>query len=222
MADEVIRVLVVDDHTVVREGLRALLDTESDIEVVGQARDGHEAVALAAKLNPDVILMDLVMPEMDGVEAIRRIRARDGEARILVLTSFGSDNKLFPAVKAGALGYLIKDTQPKQLLLAVREAAVGQSALDPTVARRLLREISSERETLAPSDQLSVREKEVLRCLAAGLSNERIGGKLFISEATVRTHVSHILTKLNLDNRTQAALYALRVGIATLDEPDTP
>ncbi len=222
MSDECIRVLVVDDHAVVREGIRALLETEEGIEVVGEAEDGRQGVAKAVELRPDVILMDLVMPEVDGTKAIREILARFPEAKILVLTSFGGDDRLFPAVRAGALGYLIKDAEPRELIRAVQEAARGYSSLDPTVARRLLREINREPGSPPSLNLLSEREEEVLRALALGLSNVQIGRKLHISNATVRTHVSHILAKLNLANRTQAVLYALRAGIAPLEGPEEP
>jgi NarL family two-component system response regulator LiaR len=213
-----IRVLIVDDHEIVRKGIAALLETEDDFEVVGEADNGHEAVELAERLDPDVILMDLVMPEMDGIEATRQIRARRANTNVLVLTSFGTDDKLFPAVKAGALGYLLKDTSPQELLHAIRDAAAGHSFLNPTVARRLLREFSGESNALPPREPLTAREIEVLKLIARGLTNERIGESLFISEATVRTHVSHILGKLSLTNRTQAALWALREGMVTLDQ----
>jgi len=213
-----IRILVVDDHAVVRRGLRALLETERDLEIVAEAADGREAVAEAERESPDVVLMDLVMPAMDGVEAIRRIRIVRPDCRVLVLTSFGSDSKLFPAVKAGAIGYLLKDSSPAELIRAIRNAAAGRTSLHPAIARRLLSELSSHRPPPRPPEPLTERELELLRCLSRGLSNEQIGETLHISEATVRTHVSHILAKLDLTNRTQAALYALREGIASLDD----
>ncbi len=218
MARKAIRVLIVDDHQIVRKGLRALFETEPDLKVVGEAADGVDAVEQAVKLQPDVILMDLVMPRMDGVEATRQIMSQRPAAHILVLTSYGSDSKIFPAVKAGAVGFLLKDTRPEALVAAIRQAAAGHSALDPVVARRLLREFAHEDAERAPSEPLSEREIDVLKLVARGLTNEEIGEKLFISAATVRTHVSSILTKLNLTNRTQAALYALRAGLASLDD----
>ena len=218
VAKPAITVLIVDDHTVVRRGIRSLLETEDDIEVVGEASNGEEAVREAERLNPKVILMDLVMPELGGVEATRRIRSRKPDARILVLTSFGSDDKLFPAVKAGALGYLLKEATPEELVRAIREAAVGHAAINPAVARRLLREFTREHGALPPPDPLTEREIEVLRTLALGLSNVGIAQRLYISEATVRTHVSNILSKLHLENRTQAALYALKEGLISLDD----
>jgi two-component system, NarL family, response regulator LiaR len=215
-----IRVLLVDDHQIVRKGLRALLETEPDIAVVGEAGSGRQAIALARELNPDVILMDLVMQETDGVEATRTILQHDRNAHVLVLTSYGSDNKVFSAIKAGALGFLLKDTRPEELIEAVRAAARGHSALDPGVARRLLREITHENAAGAGAEPLTQREEDVLRLVAKGFTNERIAQDLFISEATVRTHVGNILGKLDLSNRTQAALYALRTGLASLDEID--
>jgi len=218
MSADVITVLVVDDHEIVRRGIATFLETEPGIEVLGEAENGRQAVTLATELEPDVILMDLVMPEMDGIEAIREIRSQQSKSQILVLTSFGSDDKIFPAVKAGALGYLLKDTSPEGLAEAIRQAAVGHATLNPTIASRLLRQFSSETEPATPLEPLTKREIEVLQLIARGLTNEQIGEKLFISEATVRTHVSHILGKLDLANRTQAALWALRKGIVTLDE----
>jgi len=213
-----IRVLVVDDHAVVRRGICALLTTEPGIDVVGEAADGREAVDQAERLLPDVVLMDLVMPGQNGIEATRQIRERCPTVHVLVLTGFGSDDKLFPAIKAGALGYLLKDASPEELIRAVRDAADGRTSLNHAVARRLLEELSREHRPAPPSEPLTEREFEVLREVARGLSNEDIADRLCISEATVRTHVSNILTKLNLTNRTQAALYALREGLASLDE----
>jgi NarL family two-component system response regulator LiaR len=217
-----ISVLIVDDHTVVRRGLTALLNTEPDIRVVGEAANGREAIEQAEKLKPQVIVMDLVMPEMDGVTATSAIMARQPDSRVLVLTSFGSDVKLFPAVKAGAVGYLLKDTSPEELVKAIRRAAAGESSLNPVVARRLLRELAHESPGSPPREALSPREIDVLRLVAHGATNDQIGAKLFISEATVRSHVSSILAKLGLTNRTQAALYALRHGLASIDEIDVP
>ena len=214
---EIIRVLIADDHAVVREGLRGLISSEPGMEVVAEARDGLETVQRVRALRPDVILVDLVMPRMDGIQAISEITAEFPGSRILVLTSFADDDKVFPAIKSGALGYLLKDSSPQELLDAIREVYHGESSLHPTIARKLIRELS-EPPNLPPADEpLTEREVEVLRLVAQGLSNEEIGGRLFISERTVRTHVSNILGKLHLANRTQAALYALREGLATLD-----
>jgi NarL family two-component system response regulator LiaR len=223
---QIIRVLIADDHDIVRKGLRALLATEPDIEVVGEAEDGKEAISGAEALRPDVILMDLVMPEVDGIEAIRQITTARPEARILVLTSFSTDDTVFPAIKAGALGYLLKDTGPQELVQAIHEVHRGESSLHPAIARKLLQEISGspgQMETREPApenavDPLTEREVEVLRLVAQGRSNQEIADQLVISEATVRTHVSHVLGKLHLASRTQAALYALREGLASLDD----
>jgi len=215
-----IRILVADDHAIVRKGIRALLVTEPDIEVVGEAENGREAVIETEKLRPDVILMDLVMPEMDGIEAIRRITARQPEARILVLTSFAADDKVFPAIKAGALGYLLKDSGPEELVQAIHQVYRGESSLHPTIARKLLQELSRPSERPPTPEPLTEREVEVLRLVARGQSNQEIADQLVISEATVRTHVSNILGKLHLASRTQAALYALREGLASLDDAE--
>jgi NarL family two-component system response regulator LiaR len=211
-----IRVLVVDDHAIVRKGICALLATEPGIAVVGEAQNGREAVSETEGLAPDVILMDLVMPEMDGLEAIERIRANQPEARILVLTSFADDDKVFPAIRAGAVGYLLKDSGPDQLVEAIHQAHRGESCLHPAIARRLLLEISDASERSTEADSLTAREIEVLKLVARGQTNREISERLAISEATVRTHVSSILAKLKLSSRTQAALYALREGLTPL------
>lgn len=219
MNQKPIRVLIADDHAIIRKGLRALLATEPDIEVVGEAKDGWEAVREAERLHPDVTLMDLVMPRMDGIEAIQRITARQPDARILVLTSFAADDKVFPAIKAGALGYLLKDSSPEELVSAIHQVYHGESSLHPTIARKVLQELSRPPERSSTAESLTEREVEVLRLVARGFSNQEIAGELVISEATVRTHVSNVLSKLHLASRTQAALYALREGLASLDEP---
>ena len=213
-----IRILIADDHAIVRKGIRALLATEADIEVVGEAADGKEAVEKAERLRPDVVLMDLVMPGMDGIEATRRITTRQPEIRILVLTSFAEDEKVFPALKAGALGYLLKDAGPEELVRAIRQVYCGESSLHPAIARKVLQELSRPSERPPTPEPLTERELEVLRLIAKGKSNREIAEELVISEATVRTHVSNILGKLQLASRTQAALYALREGIAELSE----
>jgi len=213
-----IRVLVVDDHLVVRTGIRALLALESDIEVAGEARNGVEAVIQATQLQPDVILMDLVMPQMDGVATIEQILASQPTARILVLTSFEADDKVFPALRAGALGYMLKDFGPSELVPAIRRVYRRESSLHPAIALRVLQELAPPPQRPPTSDPLTAREVEVLRLIAHGESNQEIAAALRIEEGTVRVHVSNILSKLHLASRTQAALYALREGLASLDD----
>jgi NarL family two-component system response regulator LiaR len=217
---DTIRVLIADDHAIVRKGICALLATEPELEVVGEARDGQEVVAKAQRLQPDVILMDLVMPGMDGLEATRRILTCQPEMRILVLTSFAGDDKVFPAIKAGALGYLLKDSGPEELVQAIQKVYRGESWLHPAIARKLLQEFSQPSDQGPATEPLTEREVEVLQLVAAGQSNREISDRLTISEATVRTHMSNILAKLNLTSRTQAALYALREGLASLHDAD--
>ena len=214
---QAIRVLIVDDHTIVRKGIRALLAEIEGIEVVGEAGNGQEAVAQAETLHPDVILKDLAMPKMDGIEATRRIKISRPECRILVMTSFAADDKVFPAIKAGALGYLLKESTPEDLVQAIRQIHRGESSLHPTVARRVLQEIMHPPDRPPTPNPLTAREAEVLSLVAQGLSNQEIARKLNISDPTVRTHVSNILGKLQLATRIQAALYALREGLASLD-----
>lgn len=216
-----VSVLVVDDHAIVRKGICALLATEEHITVVGEASNGREAVAQAAAFRPDVILMDIVMPEMDGLEAIRRITEHQPEVRILVLTSFASVDMVLPAIKAGALGYLLKDSGPQELVEAIRQVYGGNSSLHPAIARKLLQEISHPSVAGSEADTLTERETTVLKLVAQGYSNRDIADELTVSEATVRTHVSHILAKLELSSRTQAALYALRKGLVSLYEDET-
>lgn len=215
-----IRVLIADDHAIVRKGIRALLATEPGIEVVGEASNGQEAMDMAQHLEPNVILMDLVMPGMDGLEATKQLTAMLPQVGILVLTSFDGDDKVFPAIKAGALGYLLKDTGPEDLVQAIQQVSHGESSLHPSIARRLLRRISEPEQPPAEIDALTDRELEVLRLVAHGRSNREISDRLTISEATVRTHVSNILAKLNLCSRTQAALYALREGLVSLRDTE--
>ncbi len=216
-----IRVLIADDHAILRKGIRALLSTEPDIEVVGETGDGLETVAQAQALRPDVILMDLVMPEMDGIEATRRITAEQPGVHILVLTSFAADDKVFPAIKAGALGYILKDSGPAELVQAIHQVYRGQPSLEPSIALKLLQELSYPPQRPPTPEPLSGRELEVLRLLAQGKSNREIADQLVITELTVRTHVSNILGKLHLASRTQAALYALKEGLASLKDIPT-
>jgi len=212
-----IRVFVADDHAIVRKGIAAVLEIVSDIDVVGEAENGRDAVIQVEKLKPDVILMDLVMPDMDGIEAIRRIKDSQPEARILVLTTFAGEDMIFPAIKAGALGYHLKDSRPEALLQAIRQVNRGESSLHPVIARKVLEELSHPSERPPTSDPLTPREVEVLRLVAQGLENWEIAERLVISEATVRTHVSNITSKLHVASRTQAALFALREGITSLN-----
>jgi len=217
MSHSPIRVLIVDDHAIVRKGVQALLAEVEDIEVVGEANNGQEAVNLAKVLQPDVIMMDLVMPVMDGVEAISRITTQHNQIRIIALTSFATDDKVFPAIKSGALGYILKDSEPEKLIDAIKQVDRGEPSLDPNIARKLLNEISRPSEKPISPDPLTEREIEVLRLVAKGLSNHEIANRLSIAEVTTRTHVSHILSKLHLANRVQATLYALREDIASLE-----
>ncbi len=215
---EIIRVFLTDDHSIIRKGVKATLELIDDIEVVGEATNGREAVETVASANPDVILMDLVMPEMDGIEAIRQIKAQNPDIRILVLTTFAGEDKIFPAIKAGALGYQLKDSEPEELVEAIRQVYRGESALHPIIARKVLQELSQPAEKPPTPDPLTPREVEVLKMVAQGLENPEMAEKLVISEATVRTHVSNIMTKLHLASRTQVAVFALREGLASLDE----
>jgi NarL family two-component system response regulator LiaR len=216
--NERIRVLIADDHHVVRGGIRALLETEDDIDVIDEAADGVETVRKTRSLNPDVILMDLMMPRKTGIEAIEEIKQEDPDARILVLTSYSDDEKVFAAIKAGALGYLLKETSTKELLQAIHDVYRGESSLHPAIARKLIRELNRP-SNLPPADEpLTEREIEVLIFVARGYSNQDIANALCISERTVRTHVSNILSKLHLANRTQAALYALKEGLTNFEE----
>lgn len=210
-----IRVLIADDHTVVREGLAAILGAQEDIELVGVAVNGVEAVEKTLQTKPDVTLMDLVMPQMDGLAAIQAIKAAIPEAHILVLTSFADDERVFPAIKAGAMGYLLKDAPREVLLQAVRDVAQGKVSLHPTIARRILREINQPASAPVGSiETLTEREKETLRLIARGLSNQEMALAMHIHENTVAKYVSAVLSKLNLTNRTQAALYAIRSGLS--------
>jgi NarL family two-component system response regulator LiaR len=209
-----ITILLVDDHALVRGGVRAYMETQPDLEVVGEASSGIEAVRLAEELVPDVVLMDLVMPQMDGIEATWRVRRVSPRSQVVVLTSYHDDTHIFPAIKAGALSYLLKDIGPEDLAEAVRAAARGEAIIHPRVAARLMQELRGDREhAINPFAELSEREQEVLRLIADGLSNSEIAEKLFLSEKTIKGHVSNILSKLHLADRTQAAVFAWREGI---------
>ena len=215
---ERIRILIVDDHPLIREGLRAVLETQPDMELVGEARDGNEAVIRAGALKPDVVLMDLSLPEMDGLKATRQILHNDPSVRVLVLSNYLDDDKVFNVLKAGAKGYILKETFPQELRQAVRNVYQGKSALDPAIQRKLVDHLSQ----VAGSDPqgeagLTERELEVLRLMAQGFSNSQIAEKISVADGTVRFHVSNILRKLELENRTQAVLYALQKGLANLD-----
>lgn len=218
MTEPTIRVLVVDDHTIVRQGLRALLSGCEGIEVVGEAATGIEAIQEVEKRAPDVVLMDLVMPEMDGIEAINRITLEYPKIRILVITTFRSEDLVFPAIKAGAHGYLLKDSGSGQVEEAIRDVHRGQPSLHPDIARMLMQEVRPKRPKSPAPDPLTPRELEVLSMLARGMSNKEIAEEFVIAEVTVRSHISRILDKLHLANRVQATLYALREGMVDLDK----
>jgi two-component system, NarL family, response regulator LiaR len=205
-------VLIVDDHAVVREGLRAFLQTQEGMNVAGEAADGNEAIEAATRLRPDVILMDLVMPELDGITAMRTLRERVPDARVIVLTSFLDEDKLLPALRAGAAGYLLKNAEPKELARAVRAAHAGEALLDPVVAARLVETLATDGDR-DPIDRLTPREREVLVLIGRGYPNKRIARELGLAEKTVKTHVGHVLAKLGVTDRTQAAVLAVRAGL---------
>ncbi|RLC76142.1 MAG: DNA-binding response regulator [Chloroflexi bacterium] len=210
-----IRILIADDHPLVRNGMRTLLSTQPDLEFVGEAENGAKAVKLARKLQPDIILLDLVMPQMDGLEALAQIKEDNPNARVLVVTSFADDEKVFPAIKGGALGYFLKEASPCMLAQAIRDVHQGELWLHPTIARKVIGELDRPPQDLPPTKEpLTQRELEVLKLIARGLTNPEIATELGISAGTVRFHVSNILSKLHLANRTQAALYALQEGLS--------
>ena len=213
----VIRILITDDHAVVREGLRTLISTEPGMAVIGEAANGLEAVQMACELNPDVILMDMAMPRVGGLEAIQKIKEQCPEAKLLVLTSFSDDETVIPAIKSGALGYMLKNTSPGRLLSAIRDVHQGKPSMSPDIASKLMRELQRESNLPPTKDPLTDRELDVLKLVEQGLTNQEVADQLVISEGTVRTHVSNILSKLHLANRTQAALYALREGHTPLN-----
>ena len=214
--DKLIRILIADDHQLVRQGLIALLSVKPGIEVVGQAADGVQAVELACSLRPDIVLMDLLMPHKDGIEATREIKAEDPEARILIITSFAEDENVYQAIKAGALGYLLKDSSPQELMQAIHDVCEGRLSLHPNIALKLIEELNQPMETKPTEDPLTEREVEVIKLVAKGRTNQEIAEELVVSEHTVGAHVSNILSKLHLANRTQAALFALRTGLSDL------
>jgi NarL family two-component system response regulator LiaR len=213
---EKIRILVVDDHIVVRKGLVAMLETDPNMQIIGEACNGTEAVDMAQKLLPDVVLMDLVMPVMNGIEATRQIKQTVPSANILVLTSFSTNDKVLPSLNAGAIGYLLKDSSPADLVRAIHQVAQGDGSLNPAVTRQVLAQMQS---PAGPAEEeLTERETEVLKLMAHGYSNSEIAQLMVVSNATVHSHVSRVLSKLNLSSRTQAALYALKKGLVSLDE----
>jgi two-component system, NarL family, response regulator LiaR len=213
--DQMITVLIVDDHPIVRQGLRTLLELQEDIIVAGEAANGKVAVEMSARLKPDVILMDLVMPEMDGIAAARAICALQLGSKVIALTSFVEDEKVIPAIQAGAVSFLLKDVSPNDLMEAIRAAYHGETRLHPSVMRKLMNQVAAQpliHRACAPD--LTEREMEVLRLVAEGMSNREIATSLVISEKTVKTHISSLLNKLNLEDRTQLAIYAIRKGLA--------
>lgn len=216
---EKIKVLIVDDHRVVRQGLRTFLELHEDMLVIGEAEDGQEAVELVRQFDPDVILMDLVMPRLDGISATRQVKLLNPNAKVIALTSFTEDDKVFPAIQAGASSYLLKDVSPDNLVEAIRAAFRGEARLHPDIARKLMEQVAHQpkfsREPQAES--LTEREREVIQLVARGCSNQEIAKELFISEKTVKTHVSNILAKLQLEDRTQLAIYAIKKGLVNLD-----
>jgi NarL family two-component system response regulator LiaR len=207
-----ITVLIVDDHTIVRQGLRSLLELMDDIEIAGEAANGEAAVALAKTCRPDVVLMDLVMPGMDGIAATQQICALGLNIKVIALTSFLEDEKIIPAIQAGAAGFLLKDISPNELVEAIRATARGEVRLHPNVARRLMERVAARPVETPPVEELTERELDVLRLIAQGMNNREIALKLVISEGTVKTHVSSLLSKLGLNDRTQLAIYALKKG----------
>jgi NarL family two-component system response regulator LiaR len=213
-----IRILIADDHPIVRQGMEVVLNAQPDMELVGQATNGQEAVNLANETSPDVIIMDLQMPVKDGLTAIQEIKEADLQAQILILTSYPDDDKVLTAIKTGAIGFLLKDSPPEHLLDAVRTVHRGESALHPTIARKLVQEVREPSSLPLSKEPLTPREVDVLKCLATGMSNREIAYKLNVSVRTVTTHVRNILDKLHLANRTQAALYAVEQGIVTKPE----
>lgn len=219
LSGEGIKVLIVDDHQVVRQGLRTFLELQDDIVVVGEAGDGAAAVEMVRQLNPHVVLMDLVLPRLDGIAATRQIKSLAADVKVIALTSFTDDEKVFPAIQAGASSYLLKDVSPDDLAEAIRAAYRGEVRLHPDIMRKLMEQVASQEghTTRAPVDNLTERELDVIRLVAEGCSNHHIAEKLVISEKTVKTHVSNILSKLHLEDRTQLAIHAIKRGLVSLD-----
>ena len=213
-----IRVLIADDHNIVRRGIKALLAQTDDVQIVGEADNGLDAVRLSRQLDPDIILMDVLMPKMDGIEATRRVTTSQPNVRVLVLTSFVHDDKVFSAIKAGAVGYLLKESEPAELIRSIHQIHRGEPSLDRSIARKIMNEFQGEPAVRPTPEQLTARELDVLQLLAKGLSDQEVAAQLAISDVTVRTHISHLLAKLRLANKVQAATYALREGIVSLDE----
>lgn len=218
MGNQPIQVLIVDDHVMVRKGIKALLTEYEDISVIGEAANGLKAIELVERLKPDVVLIDLAMPVMEGIEAIKRIIAIRPDQRIIVLTSYTGDDKLIPAIKAGAMGYLVKDAQPEELVQSIRDVNAGEPSVNTTIAWKFLRKMSGAEPTKRSAEELSERETEVLRLLTMGKTDKEIADQLVLTEVTIRTHISRILTKLGLKNRVQAALYGIRTGLVSLDD----
>jgi len=218
-ATEKFKVLIVDDHQVVRQGLRTFLELQDDILVVGEAEDGRMAVEMARQLQPDVVLMDLVMPRLDGISATRQVKSLGYDVKVIALTSFTEDDKVFPAIQAGASSYLLKDVSPENLVDAIRAAHRGEARLHPDIARKLMEQVAHQPRLArdAQEENLTERERDVIQLVAQGCSNQEIAKELVISEKTVKTHVSNMLGKLHLEDRTQLAIYAIRKGLVNLD-----
>ena len=214
-APEKIKILIVDDHQVVRQGLRTFLELQEDVLVVGEAGDGQTALEMVRQLNPDVVLMDLVMPHLDGISATRQVKSMGSDVKVIALTSFTEDDKVFPAIQAGASSYLLKDVSPDDLVDAIRAVHRGEARLHPDIARKLMEQVAQQTSPLQEShlEDLTEREREVVNLVAKGRSNQEIANELVISEKTVKTHVSNILGKLQLEDRTQLAIYAIKKGL---------